>query len=243
MKVLRYAAYLIPVYALFSTNAAHADYYKLYSPQVDEGEVSVEADLNYSADHRNNFDHYFSQVYGMEYGVTSFWSTEFSGEIEKSSTISTKLTTLKWENVIAPFKPGENWIDVGLYLEIEKSVQDDMPNNAETKLLLEKRFGDFTNTANISFSHNFGPHYISGIDTGFSWRTKYHVNDMFEPGIEYYSDLGKLNRDDDFNRQDSVIGPVVQGHFGEIKYDAGALFGGSHNAHDATIKLNLEYGF
>ena len=118
-----------------------------------------------------------------------------------------------------------------------------MPDNAQAKVLLEKRLGDFINTANISFSHNVGPNSVSGLDTGVSWRTKYHVNDMFEPGFEYYSDIGALNRDDDFNRQDSVIGPVVQGHFGEVNYDAGVLFGISQSAHDVTIKLNLEYGF
>ena len=69
------------------------------------------------------------------------------------------------------------------------------------------------------------------------------MNDLFEPGIEYYSDLGKLSREDGFNRQDSVIGPVIQGHFGEVTYDAGVLFGVTQSAHDMTVKFNLEYGF
>jgi len=241
MKLFRHALYIV-LYALSAANA-YADYYKIYSPQVAEGEVSAEANLNYSSDNHKNLDHYMSQVYGIEYGVTSFWSTEVSGEIEKASATSTRLTTIKWENILVPFKPGEYWLDVGLYLEFEKSVHADVPNNAETQLLLEKRFGDFINTTNLSLSHNFGPHPVSGVDSGFSWRTKYHVNDMFEPGIEYYSNLGKLNRDDDFNRQDNVVGPVMQGHFGDVTYDTGVLFGVSSSAHDVTVKLNLEYEF
>jgi hypothetical protein len=242
MRALQRVTIFIPLCILSAANA-NADYYKIYSPQVDEGEVSAEANVNYSADNRKNLDHYLSQVYGVEYGVTRYWSTELSVEIEKSSSLSTRPTMLKWENVLAPFKPGEYWVDSGFYVEFEKSLQDHMPNNAEAKFLLEKRVGDVINTANISFSHNFGPNSVSGLDTGFSWRTKYHVNDMFEPGFEYYSDFGALNRDDDFNRQDSVVGPVVQGHFGEVTYDAGVLFGISQSAHDVTIKLNMEYGF
>ena len=243
MKIIRYIALLIPLYAILSAPNAYADYYKIYSPQVDEGEVSGEANLNFSQDHRKNLDNYFSQVYGVEYGVTSYWSTEINGEFEKSADLSLQLTTLKWENIFVPFKPGTHWIDAGVYVEIEQAMRDDIPDNAEASLLLEKHLGDFTNTANISFSRNFGPNIVPGVDHGFSWRTKYHVNDMFEPGFEYYSNLGPLNRDDDFNRQDKVIGPVVQGHFGEVTYDTGVLFGVSPSAHDVTIKFNLEFGF
>jgi hypothetical protein len=242
MKALRHAAFLIPFYALFISHA-YADDYTVDSPEVDQGEAYALANLNYSTDNRKNLDHYMSQVYGAGYGVTNFWATEIDAEIEKSSTISTRLTTLKWVNIIVPFKPGEYWIDAGLYFEYDKTIQDHTPDNVQAKLLLEKHVGDFINTANISFGHNLGPNAVSGLDTGFSWRTKYHVNDMFEPGFEYYSDMGALNRDDDFNRQDSVVGPVVQGHFGEVTYDAGVLFGISQSAHDVTIKLNLEYGF
>ena len=242
MLLIRRAAILIPLWA-FATANAYADDYQIDSPQVDAGEAYALANLNYSGDNRKNLDHYMSQIYGAGYGVTSFWATEIDAEIEKSSTLSTRFTTLKWTNTIAPFKPGEYWVDAGLYFEYDKTIQDRMPDNIQAKILLEKRIGDFINTANISFGHNIGPNSISGLDTGVSWRTKYHVNDWFEPGVEYYSDIGALNRDDDFNRQDSVVGPVVQGHFGEVTYDAGVLFGVSQSAHDVTIKLNLEYGF
>lgn len=232
---------MISCFAVMSE--AYADYYKVYSPQVEEGEVSAEVNLNYSGDHRSNLDHYLSQVYGIEYGVTSYWATEISGEIEKSSTLSTQLTTLKWENVFVPFKSGEYWMDTGLYLEVEKSVLSHTPDNIEARLLFEKQAYDFVNTVNISLSQNFGPNALAGVDAGADVRSKYHLNDMIEPGVEYYSDLGTLNRDDKFNRQDSSIGPVVQGVIGEVKYDTGVLFGVSPTSHDVTFKLNLECGF
>ena len=234
---------LLVSFAVVAAADAYADDYTIDSPQVDKGEAYALAHLNYSADNQSNLDHYFSQIYGAGYGVTSFWATEMDVEIEKSSTFSTKLTTLRWANILAPFQPGEYWVDAGLYVGVDKAMQNSVPNNAEAKLLLEKNIGNFTNTANIIFDHNFGPNSASGVDIGFSCRTKYHVNDMFEPAIEYYSNIGKLNRDNDFNRQDNVLGPVIQGHFGEISYDTGVLFGVSKSAHDVTIKLNMEYSF
>lgn len=56
---------------------------------------------------------------------------------------------MKWENTPAPFKPGKNWIDVGLFIGFEKAVDDELHNNFETKLLLEKGIGKFANKANI----------------------------------------------------------------------------------------------
>ncbi|MDE2029129.1 MAG: hypothetical protein KGI97_01045 [Alphaproteobacteria bacterium] len=241
-KYLRRAAAAAAFCALFAPDA-RADYYKVYAPQVDQGEISLEANVNYSADHRKALDHYLSQVYGVEYGVTRHWSTELSAEIEKSSGTAMRLTMLKWENVFVPFRPGAYWLDAGFYVELEKSMLGDMPDNAEGRILLQKKFGAFTHTANISFNNNFGAHALPGVDTGFSWQTKYHVSDKLEPGFEYYSDLGRLNRDYEFNRQDSSIGPVLEGHIGDMTYDTGVLLGVSNTAHDVTVKFNLEYGF
>ncbi len=222
---------------------AHADYYKLYAPKVEEGELSAEADLNYSADHRPANDNYLSQVYSLEYGVTDYWMTELGAEIEKETPHSTRLTNIKWENVITPFKPGENWLDAGLYVELEKATQNGAPDNAEFKLLLEKDFGQWVNIVNAGVSRQFGSGRANGWDTGLALKSSYRVNEMFEPGLEYYADFGN-NRDHlAFDDQDHRFGPVVAGKFGSVKYDTGVLFGVSGAAQDTTFKLNFEYEF
>lgn len=232
------------IMALGLHSAAHADYLKLYSPRVDKGELSGEADFNYSKDNDPAQDKYFSQVLGLEYGVNDWWSTELGVEIEKYNGDNNKPTNLKWENVIAPWKPGENFVDAGLYLELEKALQGGEPDNAEAQLLLEKTTGKFVHTANLKLEHTFGTHSNGdGWNTGFAWRTKYRYAPAFEPGIEYYGDYGTFSDHLSFNQQGHQIGPVVQGKIGKIKYDTGALFGFSNAAPDTTIKLNLEYEF
>ena len=243
MRYLVRSGYILPLILFLYIPYAYADDYSIDSPQVDAGSTSLNANLNYSQDSHPNLDHYLSQVYGVQHGVNSGWSTELDGIFEKTSDTSDKLTNMRWENIIAPFKPGQYWVDVGLNLELEQSFEDGNPSNVETKFLFEKEINSFINTLNVSLSHDYGEGSTKGIEAGYSWRTKYHVNDELEPGFEYYSDYGKLLDLDKSRRQDNVVGPVLQGKLGSVSYDTGVLFGVSDEAHDVTYKLNLEYDF
>lgn len=224
-------------------SVAHADDLKVYSPHIEKGEFSMEANLNYDTDHRPDHDGYFSQVVGAEYGVNEHWMTELSAEIEKDPSANDKLTHVKWENIIAPFKQGELPVDAALYLELEKAAISGDPDNMEAKLLLEKDVGPFKNIANIAVSREFGSHSTSDIGSTIALRTAYKLDQKFEPGIEYYADLGNLKNMTGFQSQSHQIGPVIQGKIGHVKYDTGFLFGVSDEAPDTTAKLNVEYEF
>lgn len=238
----RYAILSVGVVALMS-GTAFADDIKIYSPRVEKGELAAEANLNYSADHREDKDKYFSQVVGAEYGVTNWWQTELSGEIEKENGGNNQLTNIKFENVFVPWKPGENIVDTGFYLEFEKARHNSDPNNIEAKLLLEKKINNFVNTANFIISHEVGNDAASGWGTGLALRTKYRYDKAFEPGLEYYADFGNTKDNFSYSEQEHKIGPVIQGQIGKVKYDTGVLFGVSAAAPDTTAKLNLEYEF
>jgi hypothetical protein len=229
--------------AILATNAAQADDYKVYSPIVEQGEFSLEANMNYSVDGRTPFNGYLSQVDGFEYGMTNWWKTELAAEIEEDTNTSMRVTHLKWENIIVPFRPGENWVDLGFYGEVEKALRAGDPDNVEGKLLLSKKWGQFTNTLDLIAGHNFGSHPQPGMDLGFSWQTLYNINDHLQPGFEYYSDIGKLNHIEEFSDQDNVAGPVLKGKWGEVGFDAGLLEGLPKSAHETTLKLNLEFEF
>lgn len=88
---LEKSAHLLILLGLWG-HCAYADDYKIYSPHVEEGEFSLEANLNYSVDDPKNRGNSFSQVDGVEYGVTDFWRTELTAELEKGSGASNKLT-------------------------------------------------------------------------------------------------------------------------------------------------------
>lgn len=222
---------------------AYADDLKVYEPRVNKGEKAVEANLNYSFDHRHEQDNYFSQVYAAEYGVTNWWKTEIGGEVEKENDESNTLTNLKWENVIAPWAPGENFIDTGLYLELEKATTSGEPNNIEAKLLLGKDIGQVSTTANLIVGREFGPNSDTDLVGGAALKSLYRLDKKFQPGVEYYADVGKLSSMGSFDEQEHLVGPVAEGKIGPVRYDTGVLFGISDAAADTTLKLNLEYEF
>ena len=214
------------------------------APRIGEvGGISPEVDYTYSAARDKEKNAYFSQIYGANYAVNSYWETSLFIQIEKQPSATAVLSNVKWENTLAPFKPGENWIDVGLLVGIEKAVDDELHDNLETKLLLEKDIGRFANKANIILNYNFGPHDVRGLDGGLAWMTTYKINDEFQPGFEYYTDISRLDHVPEFNRQSHVIGPVMQGEIKEFTYDTGVLFGISGGAPDVTFKFDLEYDF
>lgn len=241
-KTILLGSTILAVLGCVST-AARADDFKVYSPRVENGEFALEANMNYSTDKDPAKDHYVSQVLGFEYAPISWWKTEMSGEVEKSQGTGQELTNIKFENVFSPWQPGENIVDAGFYLEVEKAAHNDQPNNLETKLLLEKQIGQFVGTANLILAHNFGPNSASGWNSGMALQARYRLNQKFEPGIEYYGDFGQIDNMPSFNNQDHRVGPTVQGKIGHVRYDTGVLFGVSGAAQDTTAKLNLEYEF
>lgn len=231
------------VLCLSHAHVARADDYKVYSPRAVKGEFALEANTNFDLDHRTDMNKYISEVAGIEYGLTDWWQTEVSVELEKDNGDHGKATNLKWENIFVPFKPGEKIVDVGLYIEYERALQGGEPDNLEGKLLLEKAMGQFTNTANLIISHEIGQNSSSDTNTGFALKSIYRLNREFQPGIEYYADTGPLSDHESFRDQSHQAGPVIEGRFGPVKYDTGVLFGVSQAAPDATIKVNLEYEF
>jgi len=236
-------ASVLALSVVFSPVSARADDYKVYSPRIEKGEIAAELNSNYSTDKDPANDHYFSQVLAVEAASTSWWKAELGGEVEKSQGTGHELTNLKFENIFSPWQPGQNFVDAGLYLEVEKAAHSDQPNNAEAKLLLEKQMGQVVTTANLIMSHEFGPNASHDWNTGMALGARYRMNQLFEPGVEYYADYGPIDNLSSFKNSDQRMGPTIQGKIGRVRYDTGVLFGLSGAAQDTTAKLNLEYEF
>lgn len=239
---LRTAA--ISAIVILAANQASAANYHIYKPQVEQGEVEIEAYLNYSADNDAAKDRHFRQQYGVGYGVTDFWKSELSFNVDKANNSVMELEEVKWENIFVPFKQGQYFVDAGLYLELEKAWRNNEPDNFEGKILLYKQIDKFEAVANIGAEHQFGPHHSDKWEGILNARLAYRLNPMFEPGLEYFGKLGAIDDMPSHNEQDHRFGPVVTGKFSHnVAYDTGVLFGVSDAADDVTFKLNLEYEF
>ncbi len=235
------AAVVFGSLTMFSADEANATK-KVYSPYVEKGELEFEWRGQYDNDHDSSKDGKQKQKFAVGYGFTDRWFSEVYGVIEKSPDADYKFSEVEWENRFQLTDQGEYWADFGLYTELKAPFENDSAAKAEVKLLAEKDFGKLVHTANVEFSEEFGDNANGGLGYGFAWKSRYLLDEMFEPGFEYHADFGRFNQDLSHDDQEHLIGPTAYGKLPHgFGYDIGYLFGASEDAPDGVIKAIFEY--
>ncbi len=216
---------------------------KVYYPYVEKGELELEAEGSYDFDDEEENDGRQQQKYAVGYGFTSHWFSELYGKIEKvpEEKENFEFTALEWENRFQLFEPGQLWVDMGLYTAYETSFEKDAPDEVEWKLLFAKQMGKTSHAANFIFKKDVGGHSEKQLEAGFSWSSRWRFKPFLEPGLEYHVDAGELRESIPYNTQEHLLGPVVYGKLGQVKYDVGYLFGISDAAPEGVLKWILEY--
>lgn len=219
---------------------------KVYSPQVEVGEVELELRTNHAFDADPDTRGSEKSKLEIGYGVTDFWSSTLVGEFEHQPGESRQHSATAWENIFQLNEQGQYWLDVGLYLEYEHPADTAEHDALETKLLLEKTVDSFVHTVNLVFAHELGHGASSATNFEYAWRTQYLLNSVLSPGFELYSAMGEIGHFLPRNQQDHRIGPVLYGEFAsggnsKLKYEVGYLFGITSAAPDGTVKAILEY--
>ena len=222
--------------------AAHT----VYSPVVEEGEVAIEVRGHYDLDARGERDGAQQYKIDLEYTPTWFWRTELLGEWEKEPGESIEATEVAWENILQFAPQGKYWADFGMVVEYVHSLEDGGNDGLELGLLGEKQFSGTVLTVNLLAEREFA----SGAETELEYAARYRwrIAEAFEPGIEFYGELGDWDDSGSLDELTHQVGPSLLGkvHAREhsaIKYETAVLFGLTHDSPDATVRLQLEYEF
>ncbi len=246
----RAAAVAAAVLAMWSPGILHraqAEDLKVYSPIVEEGEIAFEARGNVAIDSDPAKRGAENQHYELEYTPTSYWHTALIGVVEKEAEGNHKFTATAWENIFQLFPQGQQWLDLGLYVEYEQATQPGAPNALEWKILAEKNVGPLTFTVNPIFENEIGTNAHKSTEFKYAARAKWRLMPKLEPAIEAYGDFGEIAHPDSSRAQRHQIGPVFLGKFdlgdaGILKYEAGYLFGlTSEGSPDGAFKWLLEF--
>ena len=215
---------------------------KIYSPNVEGGELELEWRGGYDFDDRDAKDGAQKQKYAIGYGITDRWFTELYGVIEKEAEQGEfDFTDIEWANKFQLTEQGQYWMDVGLYVAYETTVKAKKADKIEGKILLEKSFSSLQHTLNINFDQEVGGGKVKGLEAGLAWSSRYRWKKYFEPGFEWYSDFGELQDIKSYKKQKHQVGPVFYGKVGSVKYDIGYLFGATDSAPDGELKWIMEY--
>jgi hypothetical protein len=228
--------------ALSSTSSWALD--EIYSPNVEQGEVSLEYNGSRTFDHDSGKNNEQEHELALEYGVNSRWEVEASAGFEKEPDASVQLQDYEIENRFQFFEQGANWLDSGLLVAFDDGTHHTDSDNLEVKLLLQKDIGRFSNTANIGFDQAVGKNSTStgGPDYVFLWSTRYRYSELAQPGFEIQSDLGQHAELQHFDEQEHYVGPALYGRlFGNVHYETAYLFGVTTASAQSAARVLLEY--
>jgi len=224
--------------------ASPASAKKIYSPDVEKGELELEYQGDVTVDGNPQRNGTNRHQFELSYGVTDNWNSAVYGIFTDAPGRKFRYSAFKWENIYQLFEPGTQWLDAGLYLEyLVPASSQNTTQSLEFKLLLEKHTGSWLHTLNLVLGKQFGTS-VRDITFGYAWRSKWEVARMFNPGFEAFATIGPLRRFRPVDQQSHLVGPVVYGKLTDrLKYEAGYLFGLTRSSVDGNVKFNLEFEF
>lgn len=227
-----FSAFVSPSYA---TN-------KVSSPEVTQDKLGMEYRGGYDMDDRNSRDGASQHKFLVNYGISDHLRPEIKFIMNDPANGGMRFSgaepSLKWQFL----KKDEAWVSAAVQGIYKLNAESHVSDKFESKLMLGKTTGDFQHFANIAIEHELGANRRSGTALLLAWKTKYQLNGYADPGIEFYSDFGKLNDNLSYSEQRHQFGPTLSGGIGEhFRYDVGYLFGASHAATDGKVKLILDY--
>lgn len=218
---------------------AHADagvIDKIYHPYVQPLERELELRASLEEGRNKQFDdrQTWRLGYGMSFNDNWFGEVYLVGQKDRNNSFQTSEYELEalWQIT----EQGEYVADWGLLFELATTDSVDRTEIAGT-LLAEKEWQQWTGTANLKTSYEFGDDINDEFETALALQARYRLSMWLEPALEFYSAEGILG-----------AGPVIMGsrRLGQgrrLNWEGGLIIGMKDDTPDRTFRLLLEYEF
>ena len=92
---------------------------KIYSPNIEKGEIEVEWRGNYDIEKTKERDGNQTHKYAIGYGFTDYWASEIYLIANNPANKGYKAESAEWANRFQLTEQGKNFVDVGLYFAFE----------------------------------------------------------------------------------------------------------------------------
>ncbi len=235
--------FLVFLSAFLVSWPAVASVLSVSSPDVKQGEWSVETGMSWEMDDDSEKDDVREYAFEIGYSPTYFWNTafEFSAEQQEGNA---EYAVTAWKNTLQFVKQNsESPLSAGLRLQYEKAHIDGDADEITARLLLRHQNKILDTRFNIGVEREIGSDAESDLAGDVRASVRYKWSDDFKPSIDYLGDTGSLHNLQGFENQDHRIGPVLYGSFDDISYEAGYLTGFSNKAFDHTFKIAFGLSF
>jgi len=224
---------------LVTSLCAHADggsVDRIYHPYVQALEREVELRATIEDGSNPVSDDRQTWRLGFGHSIGERWSADAYLIGERHDNDDFRLSGYELEALWQLAEQGEYAVDSGLLFELEKLDSSDIMD-VTTTLLLERAWGRWSGTANLSASYEFGGDIANEFESAAALQLRYRHARYLEPALELYSGEDIL-----------ALGPVVMGdlRYGphrQLHWETGMLVGLSEQTPDRTFRLALEYEF
>lgn len=226
-----------------ASSPAAASVLSVSSPDVDQGEWSIEAGISWEMDGDSEKDDFREYALEIGYSPTDFWNTalEFSAEHESGGGAEYAVTA--WKNTLQLIKQDDQLpLSAGLRLQYERAYLDGEADEIAARLLFRHQNEAFDTRFNIGVESEIGSNAENDLVGDIRASVRYKWSPDFKPSIDYLGDTGSLHNLQGEN-QDHRAGPVLYGSFDKLSYEVGYLKGLSEDSPDHTFKLALGVSF
>lgn len=248
------AAAATTIVGAFAAPAANAEL-KVRSPIVEYREFEFEHNGLYTFDRsKSPLNGQQSYTFEVGYGVTPWWRPEVELETEALPGQNIRLVARTFESTFQLLPQGKYWLDLGFFAEFSHSVVSGEPNEITFGPILQKEtpglFGARAlHTLNAFFTKEVGQSRTDRTGGFAAWQSRLLLHPLFEPGVEIYYSVEDLGRPGRFQDQEFFVGPAFTGVYslarlglpGNIRYEAGLLFGATEQTPRANLRWRLEY--
>jgi len=223
---------------------ARADF-KVRSPIVDYREIEVET--NGALTTRRDF----GETFAIGAGVLPWWLVELEAETQAAPGERLEYAATTLESTFQFTPQGKYWADLSAFVEYSKAARHGDPDTITFGPLAQMETQEIfhspmLHSANILFEREAGSASSGRTGFSFAWQSRFRIDPLFEPGIEYYAAIDDLRHAGAFDDQAHRAGPVMAGlysfaPYGKIKYQIGYLFGLNEATEDGVWRWRIEY--
>jgi len=210
---------------------------KVYSPQVEGGEVELEGQLDLrrkpgasQMGWRQQLEIAGAPIDGLHLGAYAIYERADGGPWQRSA----------WKFELILESPWPCWVAdaCGVYLEWLRPRAES--SEIEGKLLLEWLPPGASHRLNLLFGASVRGGAIS---QGYAWRSAFGWKEGWAIGWEAYGALGTLRRWRPLSEQEHLIGPIVAFERGDLEVEAGYLADLNAGMRYGNWKLNFDWRF
>src|SRR5262249_9606804 len=134
----------------------------------------------------------------IEFGFLPWWKIGVEANVEANSGENVHYEATALENYFQLTPQGKYWADLAFFTEFERPAKRTSAPSVTFGPLIQKEVPsllldiDTLHTVNFLFEREVGHNAEAATPLRVAWQSRARLHPLFEPGFEYYGDIGDI---------------------------------------------------